>query len=281
MRKNILLLMLAVCLGVFGASAEQKILTINSRYKAIDVSCGANVTYNPGSSRNTIVEINGPAEKISWVEVTVSKGALSISVKKEDNGSSNSSRIKGVTIKVSGPLVNSIHTSSSGKLTSSTRFEFRKSTVNLSASSSGEINLIQVTAPAIQANVSSSGEINVTTAHAKRMIMHASSSGEIEIKQANFSTCNAQSTSSGDISIDNLTANATTLQATSSGDIEIDYINTSTITAQASSGGDISVSGKTTAVNASASSGGDINLKKLSYTRSNIRSSSGGSIHEH
>lgn len=275
-----MLLLLAVCLGVFGASAEQKIMTINSGYKAIHVSCGANVTYNPGSSKNTIVEINGPAEKISWVEVTVSKGTLSIGVKKDGNGR-NGYHIKGVTIKVSGPLVSSIQASSSGKLTSSTQFEFSKSTVNLSASSSGEINLNQVTAPAIQAKVSSSGEINVTTVRAENMNMQASSSGEIEIKKAKLSTCNAQSSSSGDISIDNLAANTATLQASSSGDIEIEYINASTLTAQASSSGDISVSGKTTAVNASASSGGDIDLKKLSYTQSNIRSSSGGSVYEH
>ncbi len=276
-----MLLLLAVCLGVFGASAEQKIMTINSGYKAIHVSCGTNVTYNPGSSKNTIVEINGPAEKISWVEVTVSKGTLSIGVKKDDNGSRNGYHIKGVTIKVSGPLVSSIQASSSGKLTSSTRFEFRKSTVNLSASSSGEINLIQVTAPAIVAKASSSGEINVTTVRAENMNMQASSSGDIEIKNAKLSTCDAHSSSSGDISIDNLTANTTTLQASSSGDIEIEHINASTLTANVSSSGDISVGGKTTAVNASASSGGDIDIKKLSYTQSNIRASSGGSIYEH
>lgn len=273
--------MLALCVGVFNASAERKVLTVKSNYKTIHASCGAKVLYTPESGKSTTIEISGPSDKIEWVEVKVSKGTLSIGTKEESNGNRNGSRIKGVTIKVSGPLVNSLQASSSGKITSTTWFEFSKSNVNLSASSSGEINLAKVTAPAIQAKASSSGDIKISSARTRNLSIQASSSGDIDIKDATTSTCNAQASSSGDIELQELHADQATLQASSSGDIEIAKITTASVTAQASSSGDIVLGGKASNLNASASSGGKINVKKLSYSGSTVRSSSGGSIQEH
>lgn len=280
MRKSILLLMLALCVGAFSASAERKVLTVKSNYNTISVSCGAKVLYTPEAGKTTTIEISGPANKINWVEVTVSKGTLSIGTKKEENGNRNGYHIKGVTIKVYGPLVNSFSASSSGTLTSTTWFEFNKSNVNLAVSSSGEINFAKVTAPAIRAKASSSGEINISTVHTRNLDMQASSSGDIDIKDVTTSVCDAKASSSGDVDIKALRADQASFQASSSGDVEISQLTADSVDAQASSSGDVALGGKTNRLNASASSGGKVNVKKLSYGSSSVRSSSGGSVQE-
>ncbi|MDE6860812.1 MAG: DUF2807 domain-containing protein [Duncaniella sp.] len=280
MRKSILFLMLALCVGAFSASAESKTLTVKSNYKTIHAFCAADVVYNPTSGTTTTIEITGPSDKIEWVDVTVSKGTLSIGTKKESNGSRNGRHLKGVKITVNGPLVSSLQASSSGKISSTTQFEFRKSTVNLSASSSGEISLAKVTSPVIQAKASSSGEISISTTRTQTLHLQASSSGEINLKDATTATCHSQASSSGDINIKTLKADNTSFQASSSGDIKISDITAGSVSAQASSAGDVEISGKANSLNASASSGADINVKKLSYTQSSVRASSGGSVYE-
>ncbi len=280
MKKSLFTLLLAFCIGAFNASADKKVMNVKSSYTALHVATAANVVYTPESSKQTVIEIIGPAEKINWVDVSVSNNTLHIRVKEDKDGSRNGYRIKGVTINVNGPLVRSFRASSSGKITSSTWFEFRKSTVSLNASSSGEIKLANISSPAIVANASSSGEIDIKSANSPSINLSASSSADIEIKSVQGKSLTAKASSSADIEISTIAATTVTLAASSSADVEVKNITAEKLNASASSSGDIKVIGTVDRALLSASSGGDVDAKNLSYSHSTIRSSSGGSVYE-
>lgn len=279
MNKTIILLLLSICLGVFSVSAEKKVMTVKSNYHTLYASAGAKVVYNPESSKGTVIEINGPSDKINWVDVTVANNTLYIRPKAE-NGNRIGNRLKGVTITVNGPLVRNLRVSSSGKISSTTWLEFRKSTLSLSASSSGEIKLANVSAPTVIIKSSSSGDIELSSVNSASVQLSSSSSGDVEIKEVLGKSLSAKASSSGDIKISSVACDNVSLSASSSADIKITKMSAGNVSASSSSSGDIVMSGKADHATLSASSGGDVDARNLNYSHSSIRSSSGGSVYE-
>ena len=258
MKKSILTFILAVVAGVFSMSADTKTVNISTAYTGIHVSAGVKVTYLPGKTKSTTITIDGPADRINNIQASVTDKSLNITVVKNKNMRAGN-LAKGVTITVRGPLVPNIAASSGATITSSKWFEFKKSAVNLAASSSGDIIF-----PIIKCKT-----INIA----------ASSSGNIKLQSVNATSVNLAASSSGDVRVNTLTSTTLNATASSSGDTKVSQLNTTSLNCVASSGGDITLAGKAQTGTFHASSGGEVEAWNLDVKQTNVRQSSGGSVH--
>lgn len=280
MKKSLFTLFLAICIGVLTASADSKVLTVNKQYTGISVSTGVSVKYTPSSTGKTTIEINGPADQINWIEAVVINHNLCIRVKSDKNNNYKISRAKNVKINVTGPLVKNISASSAADFSTTAWLEFKKSTLVLSASSSGNIKLANVTAPMVKANASSSGDIDIKIVNSPIVSLTSSSSGDIDIDKINGKNVKANASSSGDIDVSSVVANTVTLTSSSSGDIDMNNITTSSLTASASSSSEITISGSAITASLSATSTADIKAKNFKCSNKSVKTSTGGSIIE-
>lgn len=282
MKKILSMLLLALCIGALTANADSKVITVNKSYSGISVSTGVTVKYTPSSTSKgtTSIEINGPADRINWIEAAVVDNTLCIYVKSDKINNRSDINIGNVKVSLSGPLVNKLTVSSAGKIFTNTWLEFKNSTFRLSASSAGSIKLANVTAPEIKANASSASDIDINTVNSPKVSLTSSSSADIDIKKINGETIIAGASSAADIDVSSAIANSISLKASSSADIDFDNVSTSSISATASSSGDISISGSAVTAKLYASSGGDLKVKNLKCSNKSIKESSGGSIKE-
>lgn len=280
MKKNLFTLLLALSIGALTANADSKVITVNKSYSGISVSTGVTVNYTPTSKGPTSIEINGPADRINWIEAAVVDNTLCIYVKSDKNNTRKDINIGNVKVSLSGPLVNKLTASSAGKITTNTWLEFKNSTLRLSASSAGSIKLANVTAPEVKANASSASDIDINTVNSPKVSLTSSSSADIDIKKINGETIIAGASSTADIDVSSAVANSISLKASSSADIDFDNVTTSSISATASSSGDISIGGSAVTAKLYASSGGDLKVKNLKCPNKSIKKSSGGSIKE-
>ena len=273
MKKSILTFILAVVAGVFSMSADTKTVNISTAYTGIHVSAGVKVTYLPGKTKSTTITIDGPADRINNIQASVTDKSLNITVVKNKNMRAGN-LAKGVTITVRGPLVPNIAASSGATITSSKWFEFKKSAVNLAASSSGDIIFPIIKCKTINIAASSSGNIKLQSVNATSVNLAASSSGDVKVDEVN-----AAASSSGDVRVNTLTSTTLNATASSSGDTKVSQLNTTSLNCVASSGGDITLAGKAQTGTFHASSGGEVEAWNLDVKQTNVRQSSGGSVH--
>lgn len=281
MKKSFFTLFLALLVGTLAVSADTKVLTLKKSYTGISVSTGVNVKYTPSSTGKTTIEINGPADQINRIEAVVVDRNLCIRVKADENNNYKYNQTKNVKINVTGPLVSRISASSSATFSTAAWLEFKKSTLILSASSSGNIKMANISAPMVKASVSSSGDIDIKTITSPTVSIKSSSSGDIDINKIDAKTVNASVSSSGDIDVASIVATSVKLTSSSSGDLDANDITASSLTAVASSSGDITINGGS-AITASltSSSGADIKIKNFKCSNKTVKTSSGGSISE-
>ncbi len=278
MKKSILTFILAVVAGVFSMSADTKTVNISTAYTGIHVSAGVKVTYLPGKTKSTTITIDGPADRINNIQASVTDKSLNITVVKNKNMRAGN-LAKGVTITVRGPLVPNIAASSGATITSSKWFEFKKSAVNLAASSSGDIIFPIIKCKTINIAASSSGNIKLQSVNATSVNLAASSSGDVKVDEVKAPTVNAAASSSGDVRVNTLTSTTLNATASSSGDTKVSQLNTTSLNCVASSGGDITLAGKAQTGTFHASSGGEVEAWNLDVKQTNVRQSSGGSVH--
>lgn len=210
-----------------------------ANFQRIEASTGVKVIYTQGALSKAVV--TAPSDVMERVVVKVEGGTLVAKVK--PRGKSLFGFVRGrsdgddVTVRVSAPAVG-----------------------GFSASSSGEIEC--------KAPMSVKGRVNVSV----------SSSGEVELGSLSATEVTTTVSSGGDISIDRLSASSLSCSVSSGGDIDVEGITCKAVKASVSSGGEVDLEGTADSLHASVSSGGEIKAEKLVVTNCTGSASSGGVI---
>ena len=143
----------------------------------------------------------------------------------------------------------------------------RKAVLRLSAPAVGRISVSSA------ADVATDGGLDVAS-----LDLSASSAGNIRVAAVKAEKVSVKTSSSGNVEIGSaLASGAVGVSSSSGGTVELESVRTARINASASSGGSIDVSGTADMAELKASSGGNVDCDDLVAGRSLVRASSGGS----
>ena len=281
MKKTVITLLAAAFLSTgMALQAAERTQKFNGNISHLKCTTGVDVVYVPTSTGSTTVKIAGPDEGIKYVKVELNGSKLSVHADRPDKSGMRapSFSLKGVTVTVTGPMINSFEANSSGDIKCGTKLNCN-GTLTLKTTSSGDIKFGGVDCTTLRASTNSSGDIDIKTLKCTDVTLSTSSSGDIDVYTLNTSNVVLQASSSGDIDIKSLSAKTVHANASSSGDIDIDSIKADVLDANSSSSAEIKIkSGTVKTGNLNASSVGDIVVGNVRFGEKNIHKSSGGNV---
>ena len=261
MKKTVITLLAAAFLSTgMALQAAERTQKFNGNISHLKCTTGVDVVYVPTSTGSTTVKIAGPDEGIKYVKVELNGSKLSVHADRPDKSGMRapSFSLKGVTVTVTGPMINSFEANSSGDIKCGTKLNCN-GTLTLKTTSSGDIKFGAVDCTTLRASTNSSGDIDIKTLKCTDVTLSTSSSGDIDVYTLNTSNV--------------------VLQASSSGDIDIDSIKADVLDANSSSSAEIKIkSGTVKTGNLNASSVGDIVVGNVRFGEKNIHKSSGGNV---
>ena len=279
MKKTVITLLAAAFLSTgMALQAAERTQKFNGNISHLKCTTGVDVVYVPTSTGSTTVKIAGPDEGIKYVKVELNGSKLSVHADRPDKSGMRapSFSLKGVTVTVTGPMINSFEANSSGDIKCGTKLNCN-GTLTLKTTSSGDIKFGAVDCTTLRASTNSSGDIDIKKC--PDVTLSTSSSGDIDVYTLNTSNVVLQASSSGDIDIKSLSAKTVHANASSSGDIDIDSIKADVLDANSSSSAEIKIkSGTVKTGNLNASSVGDIVVGNVRFGEKNIHKSSGGNV---
>ncbi len=259
-------------------------------FTRIQASAAVDVYFTPKSSGKPEVSVKAPSHIIDNVKAESSGGTLHVSLKNLRDKS-----VKGnVSVYVKAAGVNNFQTSSSANIHILGDVSAEK-VLNLSASSSGDIYTLNLSAKIINMSASSSGDIkggnlncdvaNLTTSSAGDIKagnviattcnIVTSSSGDVNLKSCSSTNININSSSAGDVKIsDKTSANNINLSVSSSSEVVMPMTQCDQIAISASSCGEITLGGSCTQASVVASSNSELDLSKLTTGKGTMQLSS-------
>lgn len=243
MKKTVITLLAAAFLSTgMALQAAERTQKFNGNISHLKCTTGVDVVYVPTSTGSTTVKIAGPDEGIKYVKVELNGSKLSVHADRPDKSGMRapSFSLKGVTVTVTGPMINSFEANSSGDIKCGTKLNCN-GTLTLKTTSSGDIKFGAVDCTTLRASTNSSGDIDIKTLKCTDVTLSTSSSGDIDVYTLNTSNVVLQASSSGDIDIKSLSAKTVHANASSSGDIDIDSIKADVLDANSSSSAEIKI----------------------------------------
>lgn len=231
-----------------------KVYSITEKYDEINVSRGIKVVYQV-TAGTASADVTAPDNIIDYVEVSVKKGELRISLdeKVQVQGSINT------TVVVSGPAIGEYSASSAGQITVESPVKLNG---GLEVSSSSAANIVfnyEVTAKSVEIESSSASKVKMASITADK--------GEIEVSSA------------ANVSIGAIKGGNYELDCSSASSADLSGCDLSHIEASASSGARITMSGKCDQAELDASSGASISCSNLTAKKGfGHRTSSGGRV---
>lgn len=225
-------------------------------FNAISTSSSVDVVYTQ-TSGNLSVEVYAPDNLADYIDVRVENGVLKVGFKSPRNNFSIEGKHK-KEVRVYAPAVNSLKASSSGDIILKNGLK-ASGTVNVKASSSGDVKGGSISCDDFTATASSSGDVVLEKVSCTNFTAGASSSGDVSVKNLDAVNVTADASSSGDVTLAGVCENAS-YKASSSGDVKAKNLKAVNVTAGASSSGDVEcyVTGY---LKATASSSGEVAYK--------------------
>ncbi len=228
-----------------------KVYSITDKYDEIEVNRGVKVMYRVIAGTPS-AEVTAPDNVIDYVNVSVRKGALVITIEDgvQIDGSVNT------TVVVSGPAVEEYSVSSAGQITVESALKV---------------------AGKLEADASSAGRIEfVKEVNAKKVSFEASSASKIVAGTVVSDEGEIEASSAANISIANIKGVNYDVESSSAASISIADCNLDRLEASASSGSKISVSGTADRASLDASSGASVGGENLTVKKGASKSSSSG-----
>ena len=246
MKKTVITLLAAAFLSTgMALQAAERTQKFNGNISHLKCTTGVDVVYVPTSTGSTTVKIAGPDEGIKYVKVELNGSKLSVHADRPDKSGMRapSFSLKGVTVTVTGPMINSFEANSSGDIKCGTKLNCN-GTLTLKTTSSGDIKFGAVDCTTLRASTNSSGDIDIKSLSAKTVHANASSSGDIDIDSIKADVLDANSSSSAEIKIKSGTVKTGNLNASSVGDIVVGNVRFGEKNIHKSSGGNVKIGTK-------------------------------------
>ena len=217
-----------------------------SGFNKISVSEGINAFITMGDEESVRIEAD---EKIKDLIITEVVGnELKIHLKK------NVRKVKKMNVYITATELKGLKSSSAANIRMQTDLETES--FRIKTSSSGDIDMKQLTATDVNGNASSSGNIAIEKLSAQSADFDASSGSRIEAEGGAIDKLNANASSSGSVRTKGMVAKTCKATASSGGNIRVNI--SETLSANASSGGSIRYSGTGVIDDVNTSSGGSV-----------------------
>lgn len=236
MKKSLLTLVMLI--SAFGLSAATRQLNINQPFSELDVSAGVKVIYKISSAATPTVTITGDQDRIKLIDVIIRKNTLCITRAKDVK----SSRIKGVTVTLSAPMVREIEASSGASVKCDDTVTISGS-MDLDASSGADISFSSLTVDKIEIDASSGADITVRNVKADKAELEASSGASVTAASLAVKGMECEASSGGSVTA---TGSATTgkFSASSGGSVNASKLSVTNSTVRKSSGGSVDINTK-------------------------------------
>lgn len=235
-------------------------------FDEIEASMGIDVIFtqkaNPGTAQ---VEVS--ADMADRLQVKCEGGTLKLYFTSGNHSFSffNFNGNSGpAVVRVSSPRLDRIEASSSGSVTVEGSLKCAGE-LQVTASSSGDVNLADVICSSLDIDCSSSGSVNVETLTGE-LEADASSSGDITISSMKGKKIEADASSSATITIKNAVCDIIEAEAQSSGDVYLKRIKCDILEAEAHSSGDVVVDGTCRVFREDYGSSGEVKHSGLKVT---------------
>jgi hypothetical protein len=243
-------------------------------FTGISIACNGNVYLKQGNKDT--VKIKCDEELLPKLDIYVENNVLYIMRKdKSDSFFSDFFGSKKLNVYVTMKEIDRLSASASGNI--NVDGNIKSQSLNLSASSGGDLQLEDISTDSVSINTSSAGEVELGKLTVKSDVeLETSSSGEIRIDTLNAQKLYGNASSSGEIEISDGSVDRINVKASSSGEFDLRNLKSKKGEAAASSGGDVTVT-ITEEASINASSGGDVYLygnPKMKYMSTN----SGGNV---
>ena len=239
--KRIYFTLAAAVLTATVSSAATRLIKVPVEVKGISTETTLNVTVKQ-SDAPAKVTVTGPDKAIvNEINATVTGANLRIhTTHKPVKGTNYGERYKNITIVYEGALPSDYQASSSGKIKVVNPLS-KDGDVNISVSSSGDVEIPSVSCSTLRLAGSSSGDIDIVNVSTKAINIGASSSADVEISNVKCTELNMSVSSSADIDIKNLVADNTNASVSSSAKVEIDNVIGKSLNLNASSSSEVDI----------------------------------------
>jgi len=277
--------MLTCCITASGAKPQLKAYAhIVGNFSRIDIAGAMNVDcrHNPDSTgyvvfytfpefskilkvknESGVLRLWTDADDIGknyFMHVTVYSGALD----KIENNSSG--RVSISSLKIGRKSIFDLNNNSCGQLTINTPITAK--TMSIRNISSGSIkSLKQLSTNSINVITSSSGSIDINNLSAVDANIKCSSSGSISVNNLQTTKVVCENSSSGYINLDHVSAVSLKANNSSSGYVNVNKVECTEVTCTNSSAGSIKIAGRTDNVVASNTSSGAVDISGLTKTK--------------
>lgn len=214
-----LVIALAALSAAAAIGAAERTLKISS-YSSINIAAGVEVKLRvaPGQP---YVKISGPQKNLDNVEVSISRGCLSVMPKSNKGGFSFfRNLIKGVTVTVFGPAPNSIDASAGAEFECRDVMNLNTGRLSVECSSGAEVELHGVVCGNLSAECSSGADIEIKNINAKSVKADCSSGGEIDLS-GNTERAKLDASSGGKIDAQKLAASSSDIDRSSGGRVKL------------------------------------------------------------
>ena len=284
-----------------GANTQQEAtrsINIDNKFSGINATTAFDITYTQNSSNPKAI-IKGDKNLINDVAYEVDTyGTLKFYFKKDHkeihsrisiilNGgalsyleSSNAGTLLITNVVTTPPTLN-IKTSSAGTITFKNTVQ-GKGVINMEVSSGGTVECKElISASTINVSASSAGNVDLTRINVKVLNFSSVSGAEVKIENNNSITTNLSVNSAGEIIIKNCISEIINSEASSAGEINIKNCNAKTLNCQVSSTGTATYAGQVNSANLGAYSYASIYAKNLKIKQiTSLKESSGGKVYK-
>lgn len=226
-------------------------------FNKIELSCSATVSYTQSNDGSTKVQVYGSDNLVDLLDISVSKGSLTVRFKKNTRISFwKDGRLKVIA---SSPSLDAAILQGSGDI--NLESDINCDNFSMLLQGSGDIDAKSIkSANNVDVRLQGSGDIEVKGGiEAKNVMLNLQGSGDLKVVKVAANDVNAQLHGSGDLKVNGTTRTAT-LALHSSGDLDAKNLQAVNVTATINGSGDLSCHATGT-LKAGVNGSGDLGYK--------------------